>query len=108
MRLTLQEIRQRAIAFGHDWKDETSERAEAQTFWNEFFNVFGIHRRSVASFERTVRNLSGAYDRIDVIWQGVVLGEQKSRGQELSNAAPQSLTREDRLRSRLANRETAQ
>jgi hypothetical protein len=81
MRLTLQEIRQRAIAFGHDWKDETSERAEAQTFWNEFFNVFGIHRRSVASFERTVRNLAGSYDRIDVIWQGVVIGEHKSRGE---------------------------
>jgi hypothetical protein len=91
MRLTLQEIRQRAIAFGHDWKDETSERAEAQTFWNEFFNVFGIHRRSVASFERTVRNLSSAYDRIDVIWQGVLIGEHKSSGQDLSKAATQAL-----------------
>lgn len=102
MRLTLQEIRQRAIRFGHDWKDETSERAEAQTFWNEFFNVFGIHRRSVASFERTVRNTAGAYDRIDVIWQGVLIGEHKSRGQDLSKAATQalgyvqSLTREGR------------
>ncbi len=104
MRLTLQEIRQRAIAFGHDWMDETSERAEAQTFWNEFFNVFGIHRRSVASFERTVRNLGGAYDRIDVIWQGVLIGEHKSRGEDLSKAATQafgyvqSLTREGRDR----------
>jgi hypothetical protein len=71
MRLTLSEIRQRAIAFGHDWKDETSERAEAQTFWNEFFNVFGIHRRSVASFEGTVRNLEGAFDRIDTIAKDV-------------------------------------
>ena len=70
MRLTLQEIRQRAIQFGHDWKNETSERAEAQTFWNEFFAVFGKNRRSVASFEHTVKNLAGAYDRIDVIWQG--------------------------------------
>lgn len=91
MRLTLQEIRQRAIAFGHDWKDETSERAEAQTFWNEFFNVFGIHRRSVASFEHTVRNLAGAYDRIDVIWEGTLIGEHKSRGQDLSKAATQAL-----------------
>ena len=102
MRLSFSEIRQRAIQFGHDWKDETSERAEAQTFWNEFFNVFGIPRRSVASFERTVRNLSGAYDRIDVIWQGVMLGEHKSRGQDLSKAQTQalgyvqSLTREGR------------
>lgn len=104
MRLTLAEIRQRAITFGHDWKDATSERAEAQTFWNEFFNVFGIHRRSVASFEHTVRNLSGTHDRIDVIWQGLMIGEHKSRGQDLSKAATQaigyvqSLTREGRDR----------
>ncbi len=102
MRLTFQEIRNRAIQFGHDWKDVSSERAEAQTFWNEFFNVFGIHRRSVASFEATVRNLGGGYDRIDVIWQSVLIGEHKSRGQDLSKAATQamgyiqSLTRENR------------
>ncbi len=91
MRLTFNEIRQRAIQFSHDWRAETSERAEAQTFWNEFFNVFGIHRRSVASFERTVRNLEGAYDRIDVIWQGILIGEHKSRGQDLDKAATQAL-----------------
>jgi hypothetical protein len=27
------EIRNRATAFAKEWKDETSERAEAQTFW---------------------------------------------------------------------------
>lgn len=102
MRLTFQEIRQRAVQFGHDWKDETSERAEAQTFWNEFFHVFGKNRRTVASFEHTVKNLQGAYDRIDVIWQGVLIGEHKSRGQDLSKAATQafgyvqSLAREKR------------
>ncbi len=102
MRLSFQEIRNRAIQFAHDWRDEASERAEAQTFWNEFFAVFGIQRRSVASFEATVRNLGGGYDRIDVIWQGVLIGEHKSRGQDLSKAASQafgyiqSLTRENR------------
>ena len=65
MRLSFQEIRNRAIQFGHDWREATSERAEAQTFWNEFFAVFGIRRRSVASFEAAVRNLGGGYDRID-------------------------------------------
>ena len=92
MRLTFQEIRQRAIRFAHEWKDEKSERAEAQTFWNEFFEVFGIHRRSVASFERTVANLKGAYDRIDVIWEGVLIGEHKSRGHNLARAATQAFS----------------
>jgi type I restriction-modification system DNA methylase subunit len=90
MRLPFQEIRNRAIQFAHDWRDAHSERAEAQTFWNEFFNVFGINRRSVASFEATVRNLGGSYDRIDVIWQGVLIGEHKSRGEDLSRAASQA------------------
>ncbi len=90
MRLPFQEIRNRAIQFAHEWRDAHSERAEAQTFWNEFFNVFGINRRSVASFEATVRNLGGGYDRIDVIWQGVLIGEHKSRGEDLSRAASQA------------------
>ena len=102
MRLPFQEIRTRAIQFAHEFRDARIERAESQTFWNEFFNVFGINRRSVASFEATVRNLGGSYDRIDVIWQGVLIGEQKSLGGDLSKAASQafgyvqSLTRERR------------
>ena len=36
------------------WSAETSERAEAQSFWNAFFHVFGIERRRVASFEQQV------------------------------------------------------
>lgn len=102
MRLSLSEIRSRAIAFAHDWKDASSERAEAQTFWQAFFNVFGINRRSVASFEEKVRNLGGSFDRIDVFYTGVMLAEHKSLGQDLSKAASQafdyvqSLTREGR------------
>lgn len=102
MRLSLSEIRSRAITFAHDWADASSERAEAQSFWQAFFNVFGINRRSVASFEEKVRNLGGSFDRIDVFYTGVMLAEHKSRGQDLSKAASQafdyvqSLTREGR------------
>lgn len=38
------EIRNRATRFASDWKGVASERAEAQTFWNEFFEVFGVKR----------------------------------------------------------------
>lgn len=102
MRLSLSEIRAKAMAFAADWEDASSERAEAQTFWNEFFAVFGIKRRSVASFEEKVRNLDKRYDRIDVFYAGVMIGEHKSRGEDLSAAASQafdyvqSLTREGR------------
>ena len=100
--LLLSEIRLNAIAFAREWKDVESERAEAQTFWNELFGVFGIKRRSVASFEEKVRNLKGKYDRIDVFYSGVMIGEHKSRGEDLSKAASQAfdyvqaLTREGR------------
>ena len=40
-------ILKNARQFSKDWKDETSEKAESQTFWNEFFAVFGISRRQV-------------------------------------------------------------
>lgn len=57
--LSWNEIRHRAIAFSRDWKGTTSEKSERQTFWNEFFDIFGIRRRTVAAFEEPVRKLSG-------------------------------------------------
>jgi hypothetical protein len=45
MPLSWNEIRDHAIAFPNAWDDAANERAEAQTFWNEFFEVFGIPRR---------------------------------------------------------------
>ena len=102
MRLSLSEIRANAMRFSAEWSDAKSERADAQTFWTDLFAVFGIKRRSVASFEEKVRNLGGKYDRIDVFYSGIILGEHKSRGEDLSEAASQafdyvqSLTREKR------------
>lgn len=102
MRLSLSEIRANAMAFAAEWKDASSERQEAQSFWNDFFAIFGLKRRSVASFEEKVRNLKARYDRIDVFYSGVMIGEHKSRGEDLSAAASQafdyvqSLTREGR------------
>jgi nuclear transport factor 2 (NTF2) superfamily protein len=49
--LSWNEIRHRAIRFSREHRDDTSEAGERQTFWNEFFEVFGVRRRTVASFE---------------------------------------------------------
>ena len=35
------EIRNRALAFAHEWDRECNEDAEAKSFWDDFFNVFG-------------------------------------------------------------------
>jgi len=47
MPLSLNEIKDRALAFSREWEGARAERAEAQTFWNEFFAVFGISRRTL-------------------------------------------------------------
>lgn len=90
MPLSWNEIRHRAIAFSNEWTGVTSERAEKQTFWNEFFNVFGIRRRVVASFEEPVKKISGDYGYIDLFWPGVVLVEHKSFGKDLGKAESQA------------------
>src|SRR5208337_245769 len=60
------------------------------TFWNEFFNVFGIRRRVVATFEEPVKTISGDYGHIDLFWPGVVLVEHKSLGKDLGKAESQA------------------
>lgn len=88
--LSWNEIRDRARKFAHDWKDETSEDAEAKTFWDEFFQVFGIRRKLVATFEEKVKNARGKYSFIDLFWSGKLLVEHKSRGKDLSKAKSQA------------------
>lgn len=90
MPISWNEIRQRAIVFSRAWREATRERAEAQTFWNEFFHVFGKERRAVASFEEPVRGLKGTYEFIDLLWPGVLIAEHKTRGQSLAKAESQA------------------
>lgn len=49
MPLSWNEIKSRALAFSKEWEGESSEDAEAKSFWDDFFNVFGISRRRVAT-----------------------------------------------------------
>ena len=89
--LSWNEIRHRAITFSRDWKGTTSEKSERQTFWNEFFEIFGIKRRTVASFEEPVKKLSRNWGYIDLFWPGRVLIEHKSAGQNLDKAHAQGM-----------------
>jgi hypothetical protein len=102
MQLGWNEIKQRAVQFSREWAGETREEAEAKSFWDAFFNVFGIPRRSVATFEEPVRKINNQYGYIDLFWKGRLLVEHKSRGKSLDQAESQafdylqSLAREDR------------
>ena len=88
--LTWQEMRDRAVTFVARWRDETRERAESQTFWNEFFKIFDIDRRRVAVFEQLAsRTSTGGRGWVDVFWPGYVGAEHKSRGEDLPAAMGQ-------------------
>src|SRR5665811_885661 len=91
MPLSWNEIRHRAIAFSREWQGETREAAERQSFWNDFFNVFGVRRRTVASFEEPVKKLSGDWGYIDLFWPGTLLAEHKSAGKDLGKAHAQGM-----------------
>jgi hypothetical protein len=91
MRLSWNEIRARAGRFSEEWKDARYERGETQTFYNEFFELFGITRRRVAAFEQPVQNLGDRRGFIDLFWKGVLLVEQKSAGRNLVRARQQAL-----------------
>lgn len=91
MPISWNEIRQNAIAFSKDWASESREEAEAKSFWDEFFKVFGIKRRTVASFEEPVKKLSGQWGFIDLFWKGTLLAEHKSRGKSLEKAHSQAM-----------------
>lgn len=90
MPLSWNEIRSRATAFSKEWEDETSEDAEAKSFWDDFFHVFGISRRRVATFEQQVKKIDEKTGFIDLLWKGVILVEHKSRGKNLDRAYQQA------------------
>jgi hypothetical protein len=91
MALNWNEIKKRAIAFSKEWEDVSREKAEAQTFWNDFFNIFGITRRRIASFEEPVKKLDEKYGFIDLFWKGTLIVEHKSVGKDLDKAYTQAI-----------------
>jgi len=90
MPISWNEIRHNAIRFSSQWAGAKSESAEKQTFWNEFFEVFGLKRRLVATFEEPVKKIAGQYGYIDLLWPGKLLVEHKSFGQNLGKAESQA------------------
>ena len=88
--LSWNEIRVRAAQFATDWADASYEKGETQTFYNEFFEVFGKRRRDVARYEEHVKKLDNTHGFIDLFWPSVLLAEQKSAGRSLVAAAEQA------------------
>ena len=100
MRLSWNEIRARAAEFTREWADAAYEKGETQSFYNEFFEMFGVRRRTVARYEEHVRRLDDTAGFIDLFWPGVLLVEQKSAGRDLAAASQQAGTYFDALPER--------
>jgi hypothetical protein len=74
-----------------------SEDAEAKSFWDQFFTVFGITRRRVATFEHKVPLPGHHTGYIDVLWKGVIMVEHKSRPRQRNQKQENGAIKEGRL-----------
>jgi hypothetical protein len=90
MTLSWNEIKDRALKFSKEWADTQNEEADAKPFLVEFFNVFGINRKKIATFEHRVKKLDDRDGYIDLLWKGTILIEMKSRGKNLDKAYQQA------------------
>ena len=85
-----QTLQDRARRFAETFHDESYEKGETSTFYNDFFDIFERSRRDVARYEHQVKNLQGNTAFIDLFWPGVLLVEQKSTGKDLKVAMEQA------------------
>ncbi len=90
MRLDWNDIKARAAKFADDWKDASREKSESQSFYNAFFEVFGVQRRRYATFEHAVDLPGNKRGYLDVFWKGKLLVEQKTAGRDLKPAREQA------------------
>ena len=91
MPLSWNEIKSRAMAFSRQWADAADEKQQSIPFWIDFFDIFGITNRRVASFEHAVDKYGGKKGYVDLFWPGQMLVEQKSAGRPLEPAFDQAM-----------------
>jgi hypothetical protein len=79
MAIINREMRENAEAFIIRWRGTTAERAEAQTFTNEFFKIFGLDRKNLAQFEKPIQKKDETGTGFaDLFWSGKLIIESKS------------------------------
>lgn len=96
MPLSWNEIRNRATTFAKRWQDAADENSQAKPFLIDFFEVFGITDKRVATFEHAVKKFAKADNKqaqgfVDLFWPGILLVEMKSKGKSLDRAYDQAI-----------------
>ena len=96
--LSWNEIKSRALAFSKHWADAGNEDSEAKPFLIDFFEIFGITNKRIATFEHAVKKYGGKQGFVDLFWPGQLLVEMKSRGRDLTRAYDQAIGYFDGIR----------
>jgi N-6 DNA Methylase len=99
MRLGWDEIKRRAKAFSEEWADAHYEKGETQPFYEQFFLIFGVKRKQVATYEQRVKLLNGKHGFMDLFWPKTLLIEQKSATRDLNKAGVQAMDYIDGIRA---------
>ena len=66
MGLNWNEIKSRALLFSKTWADACNEDSQAKPFWIDFFEIFGITNKRVATFELNVKKLGSAQGFVEL------------------------------------------
>lgn len=91
MTISWNEIKSRANAFSKRWIDAANEDSQAKPFLIDFFEVFGITDKRVATFEHAVKKHGGKDGYVDLFWPSILLIEMKSKGKDLGRAFDQAI-----------------
>jgi hypothetical protein len=87
-----QEIyRRRAEAFVVDYLHVRDEKGEAHSFWDRFFEIFGLQRIRYANHEARVKREGNRQGYIDLLWKGKLLVEHKSASKDKSEDFDEAL-----------------
>ncbi len=88
---TPSELKRRALDFSREHVTDSDEKSQAQTYWRDFFAIFGLTPQRIGVFEARAKTLKGTIGFIDFFWPGTLLVEHKSRGKDLEAALKQAL-----------------
>jgi hypothetical protein len=87
--LNSNEIKTRVKEFAERHKNSHYEKGQTQSFYDDFWRVFGRDRMSFATYEKEIKqNDSNGF--IDVFWPKWLIIEQKSEGRDLVKAMAQA------------------
>jgi hypothetical protein len=70
MGLNWNKIKSRALLFSKTWANACNEDSQDKPFWIDFFEIFGITNKRVATFELNIKKLGGAQGFVDFFWPG--------------------------------------